>query len=191
MQLSRVHARYAFGVLVIATSTLAVAFTFEDDYQEPEIGTPMLVRAPNPTRTPVIVTVCVNNSKMQQAALLGAGLYRYRAIVAVPNAKLLANPKAKPLPSEREFLVAEGVPMHLFVQSQSELVSGSPMGSYKLESCKTSFTLTPRQGFRYSATWTRSREGCMLRMTERALQPVDAPEIPLTSANTPVNCDIW
>lgn len=166
-------------LLIAAT---AGAKTFEVDYQPPVSGVALLVSAPEPTTTPLVVFV-KRDGKPRTAAVLGTGLYRLGRIIAngAMHPTVASNPKAKALPSEAEFLVPLGEVLTFVVRSHDELASGGPFTFYTTVSCAAPFTFIPREGFRYKAVYTRTKADCSLLVTERAVEPSDAPETPLAS----------
>jgi hypothetical protein len=161
---------------------VAQAATFEVDYVTPATGAPLVVSAPDPTSTPLVVYI-LQGGKAKTAAVLGTGLYRVKAIIADGrlHPKVASNPKAKALPSEAALLVTMGEPTKFVVRSHDELVSGGPFGSYTTASCAAPFIFIAREGYRYKATYTKTSEACALLVTERANEPADSPETALTS----------
>jgi hypothetical protein len=169
---------------VIAAS--AAAATFEVDYQPPPTGVTLAVSAPEPTTTPLVVFIN-NDGKVSTAAVLGTGLYRLGRLIANGrmHPKVASNPKAQALPSDAEFLVPTSGRVLFVIRSHDELSTGGPFIGYTTVSCATPFAFIPREGYRYKATYTKTETSCTLLVTERAAEPADAPETPLTSLELP------
>jgi hypothetical protein len=152
------------------------AHTFKTDYQAPSTGVPVQVSAPDPTSTPIIIEIIVDG-EIRTAAVLARNWWRYKAIVAdgTRHPKIAQNPKAEPLPWEAEFLVPANQRISLIARSHGELVGSN------IRTCKVPFVFEARAGFRYSAQWQVTKEGCRFGVLERPVEPADAPAVPLTS----------
>jgi len=170
------------AILFLTSGVAQAVDTLEVNYVTPATGAPLLVSAPEPTTTPLVVFVLQDNAG-KTAAVLGNGLYRMNRIIANGrlHPKVASNPKAKALPSEAELLVQTGKLTTFVVRSHDEVVSGGVFGSYTTASCATPFTFMARDGFRYRAVYTRTSENCALLVTERAVEPADSPETRLSS----------
>lgn len=170
---SRSNSCTPFIAVLLLTAGTAWAETFEVTYKAPASGVSVSVNAPQTVTAPLLVAVCLTGD-CQTAAVLGNGLYRVGGFISIANPKIVKNPKAKALPSSADVLVPVDVPVAITVRSNGEL-----KGSY-IVSCGVPFAFKPRQGYRYTATWTANSEACGIRMTERANEPADAPEVELT-----------
>lgn len=156
--------------------TAAQADNFLVNYQPPASGATVMVSAPDAATTPIVIELIIDG-KMNTAAVLGNGLWRYKAIIADArrHPKIAQNPKATPLPSEAEFLVPLDKTVVLSARSHAELVGSD------IRTCSVPFAFKPREGFRYIGRWKVTPEGCVFGVFEKALEPADAPETPLTS----------
>lgn len=170
-----------FAPLVFCVATAASSATLEINYQPPATGASLALSAPDPTSTPLIVELIIDG-KVKTAAVLGKGLWRNKSIIADERShpKVAQNPKSKPLPSEAEFLVPVGTKLVIWVRSHPELVGGG-IGGGTVATCTTPFVFLPREGFRYIARWHWVADGCAFAVSEKALEPADAPEVPLVS----------
>jgi len=166
-------ARWLLPLLMLA---VAQADTFEVDYQSPASGAALLVSAPDPATTPIVIELVIDG-KRNTAAVLGNGLWRYKSIIAdaSKHPKVAQNPKARALPSEAELLVPVDKNILLIARSHAELVGSN------IQTCTIPFTFKPREGFRYVARWKVTQDGCLFGVFEKALEPADAAETPLTS----------
>jgi hypothetical protein len=167
---------------LVLCSGVVQAATFEVNYVTPTKGAPLVVSAPEPTSTPLVVYI-LQGGQAKTAAVLGTGLFRMKSIIADGrlHPDVANNPKAKALPSEATLLVRMGEPTKFVVRSHDELVSGGPFGPYTTASCATPFMFVAREGYQYRATYAKTTESCSLLVTERAIDPADAPEVALNS----------
>ena len=168
------------GWMTLLASVTVGAATLDITYQPPATGVSVKVSAPDPTTTPIVIDVVIDG-KMTTAAVLALGWYRYKAIVAdgARNQKIAQNPKATAFPSEAEFLVPVDKTVVLVAHSHGELVGTD------IKTCTVPFAFKAREGYRYSAHWQVTQEGCRFGMTEQALQPADSPVVPLVSLAQP------
>jgi hypothetical protein len=165
---------------MLLATTAHAADTSEATYQPPESGASLTVSAPGPTSTPIYFQI-IDGEKVKTVAVLAPGWWELNGGMSdgARWPKIAANPKAKPLPSEAELLVPVDQMLVLIVTSHRELVRTN------VRSCSIPFRFIPRDGFRYIARWEKTKESCFLGVFERALEPADAPEVPLTSLPRP------
>ncbi len=169
-----------FVLSAVLLTRAQAADTFLVNYQAPASGAAVMVSAPDPASTPIVIELIIDG-KMSTAAVLGSGLWRYKAIIADArrHPKIAQNPKSTPLPSEAEFLVPLDKTIVLSARSHAELVGSD------IRTCTVPFAFKPREGFRYIGRWKVTPEGCVFDVFEKALEPADAPETPLISLERP------
>ena len=172
--------RNMIALLSLMASVTLHAATLDITYQPPATGVSVKVSAPDPTTTPIVIDVVIDG-KMSTAAVLALGWYRYKAIVAdgARNQKIAQNPKATALPSEAEFLVPVDKTVMLVAHSHGELVGTD------IKTCTVPFIFKSREGYRYTAHWQVTKDGCRFGMTEQPLEPADAPVTPLVTLQPP------
>jgi hypothetical protein len=170
----------AVSALPLLVAGPACAENFEVDYKPPAAGASVTVSAPDPTSTPIVINVLIDGVS-SKAAVLASGWYRYKAIVAdgARNAKIAQNPKSIALPSEAEFLVPLDKTVILTAGSHAEAVGTN------IQTCTIPFIFKPRDGYRYIARWKMTSDGCLFGVSEKALEPADAPEVSLVSLPKP------